>query len=550
MVDTNEVRLLLFELGRAYRDALQAWPARVAPGLAAELGIDRTTLSHVLDREIRRHLTEIADTGALMRAGHGLAIIRVDHAPSPTARPLLPAMAERIALWPLDRLRPYDRNPRTHSDEQVAQIAASMAEFGFTNPILVDGESGIIAGHGRLAAARRLGLNEVPVVVLDHLTPAQRRAYVIADNRLALNAGWDEDLLAAELHALNGEGFDLALTGFSDTELEDLLAPLTEEGSEVATNEDDEETADAVPEVPADPICREGDLWQLGSHRLICGDAGNLEIIAALMEGEAASLCFTSPPYGQQRDYAGGLGDWDSLMRRVFAALPMAEDGQVLVNLGLVHREGEWQPYWQGWLDWMCGQGWRRFGLYCWDQGPGLPGDWNGRLAPAFELIFHFNRVARRPNKTVPCRWAGQDTHLRADGRSTGLRRKDGSVSAWSHAGQHTQDHRIPDSVFRVMRHKARGIEVEHPAVFPVALAEAVLMAYGDGGGLCFEPFGGAGTTLVAAERTGGRCRLVEIAPAYCDVILRRFRQLFPTLPVVRSDGLCFDDLTAQREAA
>ena len=174
-------------------------------------------------------------------------------------------LATRIELWPIDKLVPYTRNPRTHSESQVAQIAASIAEFGFNNPILVDTKAGIIAGHGRLLAARKLQLTEVPVIVLDHLTEAQKRAYVIADNQLALNAGWDEALLTAELAALQQDDFDVNLIGFADEELARLLA--AQDSAEGLTDED------AVPELSEVPISRLGDLWLLGDHRLLVGDA-------------------------------------------------------------------------------------------------------------------------------------------------------------------------------------------------------------------------------------------------------------------------------------
>ena len=181
-------------------------------------------------------------------------------------------------------------------------------------------------------------------------------------------------------------------------------------------------------------------------------------VISCLAQGDfGAAVVFTSPPYGNQRDYTtGGIGDWDALMRGVCGHLDaaVAPDAQVLVNLGLIHRDGEWQPYWSGWMDWMRTIGWRRFGWYVWDQGPGLPGDWNGRLAPSFEFVFHFNRTARQANKIIPCRWAG---HVNSE--KGGLRAKDGTVGEWQHAGQGVQETRIPDSVLRITRHKARGIE-------------------------------------------------------------------------------------------
>ena len=260
-----------------------------------------------------------------------------------------PAMASRIEMWPLDRLKPYQRNARTHSDAQVAQIAASIVEFGFTAPLLVSEDGGILAGHGRLAAARKLDLDAVPVVVLDHLTPTQRRAYILADNQLALQAGWDQELLAVELADLSAAGFDLALTGFSDEELADLLGDIeeTERADEAAPI--GEPVDEDIPDASATPVSRQGDIWKLDAHRLICGDSTDPAVVATLMAGDRASLCFTSPPYGQQRNYTQGIADWDALMRGVFANLPMTVDGQVLVNLGLIHRDNEVIPYWDAW---------------------------------------------------------------------------------------------------------------------------------------------------------------------------------------------------------
>ena len=450
----------------------------------------------------------------------------------------------------IDALVPYARNARTHSEVQVAQLAASIVEWGWTNPVLVDGENGVICGHSRLMAARKLGLAEVPVIELGHLTEHQKRAYILADNRLALDAGWDEDLLALELAELSDAGYELALTGFDEAELERLLASevLDEEmpGDEGATDDADED----VPDLPVNPVSRPGDIWCLGEHRLICGDATDPAVVAALMAGETATLCFTSPPYGQQRSYTQGINDWDALMRGVFANLPLPDSGQVLVNLGLIHRDNEWQPYWNGWLDWMRTQGWRRFGLYVWDQGPGLPGDWNGRLAPAFEFVFHFNRQSRQANKIVPCLYAGRDTHLRGDGTSAGgMRNKDGSKTAWNHVGQVTQETKIPDAVIRIMRHKGKiGRDIDHPAVFPLALPEHILLTYTDAGEIVFEPFCGSGTTILAAQKTGRRARATELAPQYTDVAVKRFQQNHPDIPVtLLSTGQTFDEVCDER---
>ena len=458
----------------------------------------------------------------------------------------------RVEYRKIETLIPFARNPRTHSEAQIAKLASSIVEFGWTQPILVDGANGIIAGHGRLAAARKLDLLEVPVIELGHLTPAQKRAYVIADNRLALDAGWDEELLSLELAELSEAGYDLTMTGFSNEEIEELLVGAEQALQDESSDETEDDAADDVPEVPSNPVSRPGDVWQIGAHRVICGDATDPVVVRTLMAGEQAALCFTSPPYGNQRDYTNTIIDWDALMRGVFANLPMAANGQVLVNLGLIHREQEVIPYWDGWLDWMRTQGWRRFAWYVWDQGPGLPGDWNGRLAPSFEFVFHFNRQARQANKIMPCKFAGQETHLRKDGSSTAMRKKDGTIGGWTAAGTPTQDTKIPDSVIRIMRHKGKiGQDIDHPAVFPVALPEHILETYTDDGEIVFEPFCGSGTTLLAAQRTGRVVRATEIAPEYVDVTIKRFQQNFPQVPVTLvTTGQTYGAVAAERLGA
>jgi len=423
----------------------------------------------------------------------------------------------RIEHWPLARLRPYARNAKTHDADQVAKIAASMAEFGWTVPCLVAADGELIAGHGRVLAAARLGLAEAPVIVLGHLTEAQRRAYRIADNKLTELGGWDQALLLEELRGLLAEDFDLGLIGIPEDELDALL----HDADDRAPIDDD--TADAIPEAPTDPITRPGDIWALGEsspdlrrcHRPGRGGAagsdgaqGSLIVHLAALRPAARRMARTKEK----------VGDWDALMQGVFAAAPVTADAQLLVNLGLVHRDGEWIPYWEGWLDWMRAQGWRRFGWYVWDQGPGLPGDWNGRLAPSHEFIFHFNRQPRKPNKTVESKHAGDTLG------GGGLRAADGTVHRKTGYGNAIQSHRIPDSVFRIMRHKGGlGAAGSHPAVFPVALVEAVLEAFTDPGDLVFEPFCGSGTQVIAAERTERRCRAVELDPVYCDVAVRRW---------------------------
>ena len=197
-------------------------------------------------------------------------------------------MSSRIELWPLEKLKPYARNPRTHTPEQVAKVAASIVEFGFTNPILVDANQGIIAGHCRLMAAQKLSLTTVPVIELTHLSEAQKRAYVIADNRLALDAGWDMELLAGEFAALKEEGFDLELTGFSGDEIDELL-----DSGEAGGLTDD----DAAPSIPEEAVTVPGDVWTLGRHRLLCGDATVLSDSEKLMGDDLADCTWTDPPY-------------------------------------------------------------------------------------------------------------------------------------------------------------------------------------------------------------------------------------------------------------
>lgn len=459
----------------------------------------------------------------------------------------------------VEALIPYARNPRTHTESQIAKIASSIVEFGWTNPILVDGDNGIIAGHGRLAAARKLGLDQVPVIELGHLTPTQKRAYVIADNRLAMDAGWDDEMLALELAEIAEAGFDLGLTGFAEDEIERLLDGLEEaaEADETEGEGDADEGADDdIPEPPRIVISRPGDVWLLGRHRLICADSSDAAALQRLMAGDRAALLFTSPPYANQRNYTtGGIADWDALMHGVFGASMtiMRENGQMLVNLGLVHRDGSVIPYWDDWLRWMPKNGWRFFGWYVWDQGVTVPGDWAGRLAPRHEFIFHFNREARKPNKIVPCKYAGQDVHLRADGTSAGgLRSKEGDRGEWNHAGKPTQDYRIPDSVITVTRQRGPidpEREIDHPAVFPIGLPKFVMESFTNEGDIVFEPFSGSGTTILAGEACGRTVRASELAPEYVDVAVIRWIKNHPDqTPVLESTGQTWDEVKAERE--
>jgi DNA modification methylase len=375
----------------------------------------------------------------------------------------------------------------------------------------------VVAGHTRLAAAKKLGLAEAPVHVASDLTPEQARAYRLADNKTSELADWNYELLPIELGALRDGGMDMAALGFSGEEVSRYLAP---KGTDGARDGDGGEADE--PEHPAAPVSRPGEVYRLGGHRLACGDNGSPELMARLAAGERFDLCFTSPPYMQQREYgaAGGMvGDWDGLMRAAFAGLPMKDDGQVLVNLGLVHHQREWQPYWRNWLDAMKEVGWLRFGLYVWDQIDGMPGGANGRLALCYELIFHFCRQTRGPFKVKACKRAGE---INSD---TGQRNPDGSIGAFTAKSQAVQDFKVPDSILRVERQKAtaRNLGYDHPAAFPWKLPAEGIHAFTLPGDTVLDPFCGSGSTIIACEHTGRRGYGIELDPAYCDVIRKRW---------------------------
>ena len=422
-------------------------------------------------------------------------------------------------------LIPNPRNPNKHGDKQVALLAKIIRHQGWRAPIVVSKRSGfIVTGHGRLEAAKLLNVQTVPVNRQDFATEADEWAHVIADNRIAELAEIDSGELSGLLKELEAAGVDLDLAGFDAealVEVEGFAAP--------ESDVDAEPQIDRAAELQKEWGTATGQLWKLGDHRLLCGDSTKAEDVARLMAGAKADLCFTSPPYGQQRDYTkdSDCSDWDKLMRGVFENLPMADAGQVLVNLGMIHRDGEWIPYWDGWIEWMRGQTWRRFGWYVWDQGCGLPGDWNGRFAPSHEFCFHFNRQSVQPGKIIESKMAGKETKGKK-----GLRGKDGEVSAFSQAsgpdGAYTYpDSKIPDSVIRV--HRQCG-GVGHPAPFSVAFASFGLKCWP---GLAYEPFCGSGTTLIAAEQLGRKCYGLEISPGYCAVILQRFKDATGKTPTL-----------------
>src|ERR1700694_4265678 len=385
--------------------------------------------------------------------------------------------AQRIELWPVGKLTPFARNPRTHSDAQIAQIAASIAEFGFNNPILVDTKAGIIAGHGRLLAARKLQLTEVPVIVLDHLTDAQKRAYVIADNQLALNAGWDEALLAAELAALQQEDFNLGLIGFEDEELARLLA-----GQDAGEGQTDE---DAVPELPETPISVLGALWILGDHRLLVGDATDTDAVAKLMAGAPADLVFTDPPYNV--DYEGYTDarlkikgdrmsgtDFKKFLEAAFRSY------RTLVKPGAsmyVCHSSLWQREFQDALEAAdfevrCQLIWAK-NTFAWGFG---------RYKFQHEPIFY----AHVADQKDP--WYGDKT-------------------------QSTLWHEKKPAANRI-----------HPTAKPVELVERALLNSSKAGDIVVDLFGGSGSTLIACQRRNPNARLMEIDPKYAECVVHRWQ--------------------------
>lgn len=451
-----------------------------------------------------------------------------------------------ITYRPLKGLVPYAKNSRTHSAGQIAMLSGLLAEYGWTNPILI-ADDVVLAGHARLMCALQMaeaGLSipnnadpwKAPTIDLSLLNKNQRAAYVIADNQSAILAGWDQELLAEELGWLNEEGFDLSLTAFSESELAGLLA---------GTGPGEGADQDEVPETPVHPVTEVGDIWLLDGHRLACGDSTNSVHVEALMAGASADLCFTSPPYVDQREYTAAVSDWDGLMNGVFSVLPMTPEAQVLVNLGIFHRDGEWQPYWYGWVEWMRSIDWRRFGWYVWDKGWGAPGNHHGHLAPSHEFIFHFNRVNGQARKTKAKDAKNVTSGIL--GKQT-TRRRDGSTKRIGNQTSTAQPNKVPDSVIRINRQVGSVADgLDHPAVFPVALVDEMITAFSDIGQRLYEPFSGSGTTIISAQKNGRICFAMELAPQYVDVAVKRFRLVYGIEPVLESTGKTFNETAMER---
>lgn len=385
----------------------------------------------------------------------------------------LPDTLEAIQI---DALIPYARNSRTHSDAQVAQIAASIKEFGFTNPVLIDGGGGIIAGHGRVLAARKLGLTDVPCIRLDHLTDAQKRAYVIADNRLALNSGWDTEMLKVEFADLQELGFDLELTGFDLDEIKELLAPV---GTEGLTDPDD------APPLPENPRTRPGDIWVMGKHRLLCGDSTSVSDLEKLTDGQLVDMWLTDPPYnvayeGKTKDALkiknDEMGDdqFRQFLRDAYTAADMVmKPGAVFY---IWHADSEGYNFRGAAQD----AGWKVRQCLIWKKSSMVMG----------RQDYHW--------KHEPCLYGW----------------KEGAGHLWAADRKQT-------TILEFEKPSRNG---EHPTMKPVALFEYQLLNNTKGGDQVLDSFGGSGTTLIAAEKNGRVARLMELDPKYCDVIVKRWQ--------------------------
>jgi DNA modification methylase len=403
-----------------------------------------------------------------------------------------------VQIWTIDRLLPYIRNARTHSDEQVAQVAASIQEFGWTNPIIVGGDGVIIAGHARLAAARKLRMTEVPVIVLDHLTEAQRRALVLADNKLALNAGWDEETLRVELQSLQEDGFDLDIVGFTDEELEDLLRG-PEDANAGLTDED------AVPDEPERPITAPRDVWLMGQHRLVCGDATQMEVVEKVLDGALADMVFTDPPYNVA--YEGKtakklmIGN-DALGEKFYEFLREASANMLAVTKGAIYicmSSSELHTLFRAFTD--SGGHWSTFVI-----------------------------------------WAKHHFTL---GRSDYQRMYEPILYGWRKGVDHFWcGARDQGDVWFIKRPMAN---LEHPTMKPVELVERAIRNSSKSRDTILDVFGGSGTTLIACEKSGRQARLIELEPRYCDVIIRRWQEFTGREATLDGDGRTFEQVKVER---
>lgn len=386
--------------------------------------------------------------------------------------------AAQVERWPLDRLIPHARNARTHSETQIAQIAGSIAEFGFLNPVLVGDDGVLVAGHGRILAARKLGLHEAPVIVLAHLTPTQRRALMIADNQIALNAGWNEEMLSAELASLKEEAFDLELLGFDDADLDRLLATPLEEV----------QSADEAPEPPTEPISRLGDIWICGQHRVLCGDATVLSDVEKLLAGELADMAFTDPPYNV--NYANSAKD------------KLRGKDRPILN------------------DALGGD----FGAFLYDASVNLLTVTKGAVyvcmsSSELDALQKAFRAAGGKWSTFVI-WAKNTFTL---GRADYQRQYEPILYGWKDGADHYWcGARDQGDVWFFDKPAKNDL---HPTMKPIALVERAIRNSSKSRDIVLDLFGGSGTTMIAAERTERRARLVELDPKYVDVIVQRWQE-------------------------
>jgi len=445
-----------------------------------------------------------------------------------------------IERWPVERLIPFARNPRTHSDEQVAQIAASIVEFGWTNPALVGADGVIIAGHARLAAARKLGLTEVPVIVLGHLSEAQRRALIIADNKLALNAGWDEELLRGLLSELREDDFNLDLLGFSDEELDALLteAPDLPEG---LTDED------AVPEPLEEPVSRRGDLWILGEHRLLCGDSANREDVDHLVTGETVDLANTDPPYNVRVEprsnnaIAAGLSSFGGLQHHQSFDLHRGASKAKRTTKKLRPKDRALANDFMKDADYDV-----------------LLRQWFSNLAAvlkpggAFYIWGGYANCANYPPALAECGlyfsqaiiWVKEHPVLT---RKDFMGNHEWCFYGWREGAAHWFNPEIKNATDVWSVKKVNPAAMVHLTEKPVELAVRALTYSSRPNEVVLDLFGGSGSTLIAAEKLGRRARLMEIDPAYCDVIIRRWQDYTDKKAVLDGAGRSFEEIADER---
>ena len=424
-----------------------------------------------------------------------------------------------IEYLPLDALTPYARNARTHSSEQVEQLVASITEFGWTNPVLIDEAGGIIAGHGRVMAAQQMGMDQVPCIRLPHLTGAQRRAYVLADNRLALNAGWDDALLAQELADLDADGFDLGLTGFDSSEIDRLLAGLDQPSDQDAETD----RADATPELRPQAITQPGDMWLLGEHRVLCGDSTEAADVARLAGGRRAGLMATDPPYGVSH-----VATKDGIPRSGFS--DMAERWEHIANDDLQDQ------VLQAFLE-------RAFraavahaltdnaAWYLWHAHLTQGFFAAAAAAAAADVLLHRQIIWVKPSMVLT---RSGMYHWRHEPCFYGWRR--GHMPPWY--GDKSQT-----SVWAVGRDR----DTVHPTQKPVALWESPIANHTRRGECIYEPFAGSGSQLIAAEKSARVCLAMELSPHYCDAIVRRWQDYTGRTATLDGDGRSFAEVEAAR---